>query len=97
MATLSQIKLPANPAEIVWGEVKLDRNDAKLIIGGYYRTNSGHAVTQQGEFDKSLADLMVNVTANDLIILGGDFNFRDVNWEEGLFPRVHMNGKQVKC
>ena len=80
--TLIEIKLPENPAEIVWGEVQL-KGDKKLILGGYYRTPSGHAVTQQEEFETSVSDLKSKITPNDMIIIGGDFNFRDINWDEG--------------
>ena len=49
-------------------------------FSGYYRTPSGHAVTQQQEFEKSLQNLK-DRSSNNVIILGGDFNFRDVDWE----------------
>ena len=48
--TLTKVNLPDTPAEIIWGEVSL-QNKSKLFLGGYYRTPSGHAVTQQTEFE----------------------------------------------
>ena len=83
--TLSEIQLPETPAEIIWGEVTL-RGSSKLILGGYYRTPSGHAVTQQEEFESSLKNLKKYVKNGDTIILGGDFNFKDVDWNTDTVP-----------
>ena len=77
--TLTEIKLPDNPAEIIWGEVALHYG-SHLILGSYYRTPSGHAVTQQTEFDASLQNLKKHSKINDTIVIGGDFNFKDVDW-----------------
>ena len=94
--TLSEIKLPESPAEIIWGEVAL-RGNSKLILGGYYRTPSGHAVTQQQQFEESLQNLQAH-SKNNVIILGGDFNFRDVDWETGTVPPgVLMKGLPARC
>ena len=68
------------------GEATL-QNGAKLFLGGYYRTPSGHAVTQQAEFDESLQNLKkYSNNSNDTIIIGGDFNFRDINWDTDSVP-----------
>ena len=78
--TLTEVKLPDTPAEIIWGEVSL-HNNSKLFLCGYYRTPSGHAVTQQAEFEDSLQNLRKYAQHNDTIIIGGDFNFRDIDWD----------------
>ena len=84
--TMTEINLTATPADIIWEEVQLRNTSSRLIIGGYYRTLSGHAVTQQEEFEASLQDLQKTTRNNDIIILGGDFNFKDVNWETDMVP-----------
>ena len=55
-----------------------------------YRTTSGHAVTQQAEFEECLQNLRKYSQQNDTIIIGGDFNFRDINWDtESVPPQAH--------
>ena len=83
--TLTEIKLPDNPAEIIWGKVALHCG-SHLILGSYYRTPSGHAVTQQTEFDASLQNLKKHSKINDTIVIGGDFNFKDVDWDTESVP-----------
>ena len=82
---MTELPRQDNPAEIIWGEVKL-RNNSKLLLGGYYRTGSGHAVTQQEEFDRSIQYIMGKCSSKDTVIIGGDFNFRDINWDTESVP-----------
>ena len=83
--TLIESSIPGSEAEIIWGEVNLE-DSTKLVIGSYYRTGSGHAVSQQEQFDKSISNIMKLYNKNDTFIIGGDFNFRDINWESESIP-----------
>ena len=57
--------------------------DSQLILGGYYRSNNPrfNAVEQQTDFENSLQNLKSATQQNDTIILGGDFNLKDINWD----------------
>ena len=67
-----------------------------LILGSYYRTPRGHAVTQQTEFDASLQNLKKHSKINDTIVIGGDFNFKDVDWDtESVPPGAYE--KSLRC
>ena len=86
--TLAAVDLPTNPAEITWGEVSL-RSGKKLILGSYYRSPSGNAETQQSDFEKSLRDLKSSTAGKrntSTIIVGGDYNFKDIDWETETAP-----------
>ena len=86
--TLTEVDLPSNKADIVWGEVCL-KNGRKLYIGSFYRTPSGNTTDQMNDLETSLKDLH-DVTRNRrdaITILGGDFNLGDIRWEnESVLP-----------
>ena len=56
----------------------------KLYIGSFYRTPSGDTKKQMEDLHASLALLrgIAGNKHNTNIILGGDFNFGDINWEQ---------------
>lgn len=69
-----------NSAESVWCRVAL-QNGAFLTVGSFYRP--------PGSSSQSLlemSDTLLSVCP-EYLILGGDFNFPDVQWESGL-PRT---------
>ena len=104
--TLSEINLPDSPAEIIWGKVMM-HDRSQLILGSYYRSNNPKfsAVDQQNDFETSLKNLKSHnlIHKNDTIILGGDFNFRDIDWEtdtvppgsEDCQPNAHHNAQRL--
>ena len=93
--TLSEIKLPESPAEIIWGEVAL-RGNSKLILGGYYRTPSGHAVTQQQQFEESLQNLQAH-SKNNVIILGVILTLEMLTGRLVQCHLVLMKGLPARC
>ena len=69
--------------EIVWVRVEPLKHNSPLIIGAFYRTPSEREVNQLNQLDKSL-DQIYEITKNNessTIILGGDFNVGDINWD----------------
>ena len=79
---LTAVNLPTDSQDIVWGEVSL-RNMKKLFIGAFYRTPSGKPDNQLSDLETSIKELK-KITRNrrdSTIILGGDFNFGDIDWE----------------
>ena len=78
------VDMPDSPAEIVWSKVSL-RNQRKLFFGACYRSPSGDANTQLEELENSLKGLR-KITRNapsNIIVLGGDFNLKDINrWQK---------------
>ena len=79
--TITALNLPENDAEIVWGEVPLCGNK-RLCLGAYYRTPSGDASSQEEALAESLKEVQ-KITRNrrdTTITLGGDFNFKDIDW-----------------
>ena len=85
--TITALNLPENDAEIVWGEVLL-RGNKRLCLGAYYRTPSGDASSQQEALAESLKEVQ-KITRNrhdTTITLGGDFNFKDIDWNTESVP-----------
>lgn len=75
-------EVPDNDAEAIWVEVSL-RNKHKLFIGSYYRSSSGNASNQLDELEKKLYHIS-NKTKNNpnhTMMLGGDFNLGDIQWD----------------
>ena len=69
--------------EIVWVRVEPLKHNSPLIIGAFYRTPSEREVNQLNQLEKSL-DQIYEITRNNessSIILGGDFNVGDINWD----------------
>ena len=85
--TITALNLSENDAEIVWGEVLLCGNKW-LCLGAYYRTPSGDASSQQEAFAESLSEFQkIACNRRDITItLGGDFNFKDFDWNTESVP-----------
>ena len=85
--TILEVELPDLSAEMVWGEVNL-RGNRRLFLGAYYRTPSGDASHQHEAFAGSLRELQAKTRnrRDTTIILGGDFNFKDIDWEREVVP-----------
>ena len=66
--------------EILWAKVHFDKSKS-LILGSVYRP-PGSKIKKMEEFSRSLALLPKN--SNQAIILGGDFNLPDIDWENSL-------------
>ncbi|KAI8479428.1 hypothetical protein Bbelb_428470 [Branchiostoma belcheri] len=77
--------------EIVWAKVKL-RGKRDLLIGSYYRPHEG--------LEDSLREMAESArlacqSSNAIVVLGGDFNLPDWNWEENVlkpgssYPNIH--------
>lgn len=68
--------------EIIWVEVSL-RNKQKLVLGCFYRTPSGKPQQQLDGLETSLNAIQQKTKNNNksTIILGGDFNFGEIDWE----------------
>ena len=77
----SQIADIKSDAELLWIDVQL-KNQRKLLLSTFYRPPSSDDEYLK-LFDASLLDIHTR-TANDRnppIIVGGDFNLPDINWE----------------
>jgi len=87
--TAVEVEQPSEiKAEISWTKVSL-RNKKSLYLGSYYRTPSGKHSEQLDELEKSIKHIR-NLTKNNpgsTIILGGDFNLGDVDWETESIPK----------
>ena len=85
--TITALNLPENDAEIVWGEVLLHGNK-RLCLGTYYRTPSGDASSQQEALAESLKEVqkIMHNRRDTTITLGGDFNFKDIDWNTESVP-----------
>eukprot|EP00058_Branchiostoma_floridae_P016690 XP_002602178.1 hypothetical protein BRAFLDRAFT_76866 [Branchiostoma floridae] len=87
--TAVEVEQPSEiKAEISWIKVSL-RNKKSLYLGSYYRTPSGKHSEQLDELEKSIKHIR-NLTKNNpgsTIILGGDFNLGDVDWETESIPK----------
>ena len=69
--------------QIVWVRVEPLKHNSPLIIGAFYRTPSEREVNRLNQLEKSL-DQIYEITKNNessTIILGGDFNVGDINWD----------------
>ena len=89
--TITVLNLSENDAEIVWGDVLLCGNK-RFCLGAYYRTPSSDASSQQEALAESLQEVQ-KITRNrrdTTITLGGDFNFKDIDWNtESVPPRSY--------
>ena len=74
----SLIQSQGEHSEIVWTEVEIDKAP-NLMIGSYYRAPSS-SIESINDLRQSLEALPTSSTTKT-IILGGDFNAPDVNWD----------------
>ena len=79
------------PMEDVSGEVcwvKIETDDNPLYVGSFYRTPSDKSTYQLDELHKSLHN--INLTSrnnpNATVVVAGDFNLGDVDWDSGIVP-----------
>ena len=66
--------------ELLWAKVHFEKSKS-LILGSFYRP-PGSKIKKMEEFSRSLDLLPKN--SNQTIILGGDFNLPDIDWENSL-------------
>lgn len=64
-------------AELIWVKIKINK-DSSLFLGAYY--NPDTSINSILELEISLSQLHNNYTNQGMIWLGGDFNLRDINW-----------------
>ena len=83
----SLIQSEGTNSEIVWAEVQLEQS-TNLLIGSYYRAPSS-SIDSIHELEESLSKLPPRTVSKN-IILGGDFNAPDVNWD---IPSVNPGTK----
>ena len=81
--TANELPLHDVDGEIVWVRVEPLKNNSSLIIGAFYRTPSEREVNQLNQLEKSLDQIYAMTKNNEssTIILGGDFNVGDINWD----------------
>ena len=79
------------PMEDVSGEVcwvKVETDDNPLYVGSFYRTPSDKSTYQLDELEKSLHNInsITRNNPNATVIVAGDFNLGDVDWDSGIVP-----------
>ena len=81
--TANELPLHDVDGEIIWVRVEPLKNNSSLIIGAFYRTPSEREVNQLNQLEKSLDQIYAMTKNNEssTIILGGDFNVGDINWD----------------
>jgi len=71
--------------ELVWAKIKT-QGDKDLYVGSFYMPHRNHK--DLAELEKSLAHLSSNNKNQKHVILAGDFNCPDIDWETSA---VHAN------
>ena len=64
--------------EACWAQVQLQGN-SNLYLNAVYRPEGG-ARTQVAQFGMDLAKITAKTTPRDHVLIGGDFNFKDIDW-----------------
>ena len=64
--------------EACWAQVQLQGN-SNLYLNAVYRPE-GDARTQVAQFGTDLAKITAKTTPRDHVMIGGDFNFKDIDW-----------------
>jgi hypothetical protein len=72
-----EVKTPSEETETIWAKVTL-QDGKSTLVGAYYRPPSDRTTNTVKTLDKILDQL----DPNSPIILGGDFNAGDINWED---------------
>ena len=88
--TVTEIHQPDSNCEIIWSEVQLS-NQRKAFIGSFYRPPSSNMDTIEA-LENSINQLK-RKSNNNIIMLGGDFNVGDINWDT---LSVHPGANQIK-
>ena len=72
----TQVIIPDIQAETVWAKVETDDGDS-AYVGAYYRSPSDRSTSTIDDLDTAIGSL----DTDKPIILGGDFNAGDINWD----------------
>ena len=72
--------------KVCWVKVETDNNP--LYVGSFYRTPSDKSTYQLDELEKSLHNInsITRNNPNATVIVAGDFNLGDVDWDCGIVP-----------
>ena len=72
--------------EVCWVKIETDYNP--LYVGSFYCTPSDKSTYQLDELEKSLHNikLISRNNPNATIVVAGDFNLGDVDWDNGIVP-----------
>ena len=83
---VSEVSMPEVNGEVCW--VKIETHDNPLFICSFYDTPSDRSTFQAEELDKSLNHIKVLTrnNPNALVVVAGDFNIGDVDWDNGVVP-----------
>ena len=89
---IQRIELEANiSAETVWATISL-KDQRKLVVGSYYRpTDSGSDSIDDLESVLSFITEKFRNNPQCTIILGGDFNAGDIDWESHTVSEHSLN------
>ena len=89
---VDELNVCENKTESVWAKVTI-KGEAPVIVGSFYRQDSESSLEQIEELDKILSfiDETENKEASCTVILGGDFNLPDINWE---LPAAKPGGRR---
>ena len=82
--TISEMPESDTDCEIIWANVKL-KGSKHMYIGSFYRPPNSNIETLK-ELEKSIINLPKN-SDNQHIVLGGDFNLPDINWNDACVTR----------
>ena len=74
-----QLSNKRDDRESVWVHVSLLKG-RKLFINSFYRQHSGDAREQVKFYNNELSEISKIASSRDHIILGGDYNFKDIDW-----------------
>ena len=85
--TTSEVPMSDVEGEVQWVKIDL-KNNNPLFFGAFYRTPSEHTTRQLDELDKSLEHIkqLTRNNPNATIIVGGDFNAGDIDWDTNTVP-----------
>ncbi|XP_041483448.1 uncharacterized protein LOC121430237 [Lytechinus variegatus] len=78
--TVSECPHLATDCELLWCTIELT-NTKKLFLGSYYCPPNDRQASLTG-LENSLASLMGNRRAHPNILIAGDFNHPDIDWDE---------------
>ncbi len=89
-----EVQIESN-CETVWAKVSL-KQQKKLIIGAFYR-QPNNRTAQVEELDKALTQLAPSLGRDCTLILGGDFNVGDIDWNsQTVSPNSHQKAVSEK-
>ena len=80
--TLESVAIPDTSCETVWAKIMSKQNNP-IYVGSFYRRNHEYTPAQITELEKVM-DHVTSLTKYNpqaTVILGGDFNAKDVDWE----------------